>query len=428
MRRSMSSEDKLEIAASIEDYNKVFFTFFELSDVVFDDSVPTAAVWLPRKGKAEMKLNQEFWDKLTFREKLFVVCHECMHVILDHGIRDGMNVPGATAELVNIAQDITINEMIVDLFHYDREDLRDWKKYCWIDTCFENPILIKRNETFTYYLEELIKKPPKSSGAGGPSTLDVHDDGTMTEVEKHARAEMAATLAEDLDVADIEKIIKSLPPFFSASGGLLAGKVAGVLEHIIAEKIKKLKVNFSHIIRKLKKTSMKQVEKDVETFTHDSRRFDDVIRSSKASLPGINAVERPVRDRLLTAVFMDISGSCLPYIEIFQKVFLAFDEERRIFDTRLYIFDTVVTPVKPGDHVRIGGGTSFRIIEEECLRLQKDQGRYPDCVVVITDGYGDSVNPKAPTKWVWLLTPTESSAHYISPKSKSFKIDQITFE
>jgi predicted metal-dependent peptidase len=425
----MSSEDKLEIAASIEDYHKVFFTFFELSDVVFDDSIPTAAVWLPRKGKAEMKINQDFWDKLTFREQLFVVCHECMHVILDHGIRDGMNVPGATPKLVNIAQDITINEMICDLFNYDRNDIREWKKYCWIDTCFENPILIKRNETFTYYLEELIKNPPPNESAGGPGTVDEHDDGTMTEEEKQARADMAATLAEDMSVAEIEKIIKSLPPDISGKpNGLLTGTLIGVLEHIIAKKIKKLKVKFAHIIRKLKKTSMKQGEKDVETFTHDSRRFDDVIRSSKASLPGVNAVLRPEQDRLLTAVFMDISGSCLPYLDVFQKVFLAFDEERKIFDTRLFIFDTVVKAVKPGDHVHIGGGTNFAIIEEECQKLQKDHGRYPDCVVVITDGYGTPVKPKAPTKWIFLLTPKESTPMYVPQQSKHFDINQITFD
>jgi predicted metal-dependent peptidase len=429
MKQLIPTEEKLEIAASLEDYHKMFFVFFELADVFFTD-IPTAAICFPRQGKPEMQLGKKFWEGLTPREKLFVVCHECMHVMLDHGVRNGLNVKGATPELVNIAQDITINEMIVDLFGFDRNDLRDWKKYCWIDTCFKAPQLIARNETFLYYLEKLIKDPPPSTGDGGPSTLDEHSDHREeTETEKKNRQQVAETLAEELDVGDLEKIIKALPEQIGNEGaaGQLAGSAAGALEKVIKKKVKKLKIRFAHLIRKLKKTSMKMVEKDVETFTHRDRRFNNIMKNSEVALPGKNAVERPVADRLLTAVFMDVSGSCMSYFDTFQNVFLAFDEERMIFDTLLYFFDQRVQPVKVGDAIMIGGGTSFKIIERECLELERTRGRYPDCVVVITDGYGDTVEPKAASKWVWLLTPG-STREYVPSKSRVFLISQVTFE
>lgn len=430
----MPMEEQLEIAASIEDYHKVFFVFWEMASINLTDEIKTACVRLPKKGKPELSINEDFWKNLNLRERLFVICHECLHVLLDHGVRNGMDVPGATHELVNIAQDITINEMIVDLFNYDREDLRDWNRFCWIDTCFKDYQLIKRNETFLYYLEKLIQNPPKDKADGGPSTFDEHSlpeegtenspgSGEPSQEEKEAREDLAATLAQDLTASELEKILNALPEGITGTG-----MMSGVLEHIIAKKTERLKINFANIIRKLKRSSMKLEEKDVDTFTHEDRRFSDAISRQNLSLPGKNAVDKPRRDRLLTAVFMDISGSCLEYMGIFNKVFRAFDEEKKIFDTRLFIFDTKVTAVKPGDNVYIGGGTSFDIIEAKCLQLAAEKGgRYPDCVVVITDGFGNKVEPKAPSKWIWLMTPKNSTVNYVPRNSRHFSIDQIGF-
>ena len=341
-----------------------------------------------------------------------------------------MNIKGATPKLVNIAQDITINEMIVELFGYRRDDFRDWKKYCWIDTCFPNPAIIKRNETFIYYLEKLIENPPESEEDGGPSLLDGHslqEDGTpapSSESEKGAREDMAETLAAELTAEELKSIIDALP----CGPGLGAGAMAGMMEEIIAKKVEKKKINFTKIIRGLKKSSMSMIEKDVDTFTHDDRRFSDVIARSQVSLPGKNSIEKPSPDRILTAVFMDVSGSCIEHLPTFEKIFLAFDAERHIFDTRLFIFDTVVKEIKPGDRVRVGGGTAFGIIENKCLELQVEIGRYPDCVIVITDGDGTAVSPKAPSKWIWLLTPDHWSDRYINIKSRRFLLNQITFD
>jgi len=435
MQRPLSDAELLEIGASIEDYHSIFYKFFEMSSVMFDDHVPTACVCFLKHGKPELRLGEKFWVGLNLRERLFVICHECLHVLLDHGIRNGLEIPGATPELVNKAQDITINEMIVDLFGYDREDLRNWQKYCWIETCFENHVLIKRNETFIYYLKKLIEEPPKEGEDDGPTTLDEHGlqpDGsstspgtgeTETPGEQEAREGIAEELAGELTAQELGDLLKALPEGLDPQAGTMAGR----LEQVLAKKAKKLKVKFSHIIRKLKKTSMKEEDRDVETFTHEDRRFSDVMRRSGATLPGKNEVPRLLPDRLLTAVFMDISGSCMDYFDIFEKVFLAFDEEREIFDCRLFIFDTVVKEVRPGDNIRVGGGTSFNIIETKCLELEQETGRYPDCCVIITDGYGTEVKPKAPSRWIFLLTPKEWTESLIPMKSRKFFINQITF-
>ena len=430
--RLMSYEEQLTIAASLEDYHKCFFIFFEMSSISFSDEVPTAGVRFPQFGKPSMMINEVFWDALTPREKQFVICHECLHVMLDHGVRNGLSVPGATPRLVNMAQDITINEMIVNLFGFDREDIREWKKYCWIDTCFDDPGVISRNETFLYYLEKLIKNPPKDEKDGGPSIFDEHGlkpdgqfqpagGGTETQTEKENKQDAANTIAAEMTAEELENILKSLPEAGEA------GSMSGMLESLIAVKGKRVHLKFKHLIRKLKKTSLKEVPIDVESFTKDDRRFNDVLSRGDILLPGKAEISKLSADRLLTLVFMDVSGSCLQFLKTFNQVFRAFDEERKIFETRLFIFDTTVTEVKPGDRARIGGGTKFDIIEKKCIALEEEYKRYPDCVVVITDGDGTPVDPKAPTKWIWLLTPKDSTKKYIPTKSRTFSIDQVTF-
>ena len=425
MRFEMPPSERLEIASSLDDYHSVFYTFFSLASASFTDELPTAAVRFPRDGgPADLLINHGFWQALTHRERLFVICHECLHVLLNHGLRNGMDVPGATPYLVNVAQDITINEMIIDLFNYDRLDIRGWENYCWIDTCFDHPILVKRNETFIYYLEKLITDK-KITEDTGPSTLDEHgapghgDPADESEATKRAKEELAEQLAEELTPSEIESILKSLPDAGT-------GSIRGAYEHVMAKKVKRLKIKFSHIIRKLKKTAIKESFVDVETFSHTSRRFDDMMmRCPDLNLPG--KVERgtPKKDKLLTAVFMDVSGSCIKYLSTFESVITAFGREPDIFDVRMFIFDTMISEVKPGDRVRVGGGTSFKIIEQRCQRLAAE-GRYPDCVVVITDGYGDTVAPAAPTKWVWLLTQDATKEH-ISRESLAIPISNITF-
>src|ERR1035437_2800331 len=264
MQKLLSRSELLKISSSLEDYHKCFYVFWELASIYFSEKISTAAIRFNDKGgKPQMLLNEEFWNRHNLLEKLFITCHECMHVLLDHGVRNGMKVKGATPELVNKAQDITINHMIIDLFSYDREDLREWKKYCWIETCFTHPELINRNENFIYYLEKLIEDP-KSKESNGPITLDAHSDPSKeTESEKKSRVGVAKEIAEDLTPRELEDLIKGLPD------NEKAGTTKGIYEAIIAVKTKRLKLNFKTLIRKLKRTRAKYVDKNVETFVRE---------------------------------------------------------------------------------------------------------------------------------------------------------------
>ena len=351
--------------------------------------------------------------------------------MLDHGERTGAEVPGATFKQVNVAQDITINEMIVSVFGYDREDLENWKKYCWIDTCFDEPQKVLHNETFTYYLQLLVKQNKDAL----PETLDQHGTGDsggdgekkegegdqqeMSPEEKEARKEIAGKLAEELTNDEIEKLVKGLPD------GSTAGTISGSVQIMIEKRVKKTKFRFANLLKKLKRSRHKLIDIEIDTFVKDARRFSSINADGDVSLPGKNDAIKTNKDKLYVLVFMDVSMSCMPYLNIFQKVFLTFEAEREIFETRLFAFDTHVREVRPGQSITAGGGTNFGIVEAEVLRVMKENGnKYPDCVVVITDGDGTHVRPKMPQRWFWLLTPNAPQT-YINQASMRHYIKDV---
>jgi predicted metal-dependent peptidase len=412
--RKLTRDELLEISASLEDYHKIFYQFWSMSSVTFTDEIPTAAVSFAN-SKPDMMINPDFWDSLNKKGKLFVVCHECLHVILDHGSRNGRDkFPKASSEQINVAQDIPINEMIVH-FGFDRVDLEGWDRYCWIDTCFpdRHP---KKNETFLYYLEELLKNKSEKM----PAVFDIHlGSGPEKTDEKKNKEDVAYELIGELSDDELQDFLEAL----GTGADSFSGKIEARLEKM--KKVKK--IDFRHIIRRIKKTSIKEKEFPKESFASEDRRFNDVISRHGVVLPGSTEVPKPLKDRLLTAIFMDVSYSCISYVKTFNSIIVAFDHEKKIFDSRLFIFDTRVTEVKPGDRISVGGGTAFNIIERKCLELEAEVGRYPDCVIIVTDGEGNEVSPKAPTKWIWLLTD-HSTKRFIHPQSRHLMIKDVTFE
>jgi predicted metal-dependent peptidase len=410
--RPIPAELKRELSQSLEQYHRVFDTFWSLSEIYFGKKTKTACVAFPPGGRSHMILGEAFWAALEEDERIFVIIHECLHVLLDHGVRNARHIPGATPRIVNIAQDITINEMIVNLFSFPRGLLRDWSKYCWIETCFRNPEQIEPNQVFLYYLRKLIEQGVPE----GVQTLDEHDDsdegGYADDNDPDA---LAGQLAQDLSWDELQAMIKNMGP--EGGRGISLSPFNIELERRIPPK-----VNFKDIVAGLKRSELrKRAQKEQESFARTNRR----LSSSTMMLPG-RVESKPDPDKLLAAVFFDVSGSCMKYIEHFSRIRQAFEEEEDLFETRTFAFDTSVNEVKTGEKLGIGGGTYFHIIEQKCTELAKER-RYPDCVVVITDGAGNRVVPSKPGRWIWLLTPPYRQT-YVPYHSRWFAIDRVVYE
>lgn len=404
---------KQEISLNLEQFHRVFDVFWTLSSIFWvpaKSNIKTAAVCFPPGGRSHMMINPKFWNGLNEDEQLFIIIHECLHVMLDHGIRNAKNIPGATHRLINIAQDITINEMIVDLFGFARGLMREWRKYCWIETCFEDPSKIERNQVFEYYLKKLIENPPPE----GMETIDEHGDG-FGGFDDGGPDPMAQELGQYLSWDELQALIKSMGKEHGRGIGLSPFQV--VLEQREPEKL-----DFNTIVKKLKRSKAAKDGRMVETWQRQERR---VGGQTTMILPGHDE-GKPHKTKLITLLFFDVSGSCMAYLEHFNKCRLAFEKEERLFDIRCYKYDTSVKEVKPGEKIGVGGGTSYDIIETECLKVEAETGRYPDCVVNLTDGAGNAVNPKHPNRWVWLLTPGAVRT-YIHERAAAWPLDKVTF-
>lgn len=434
--RKLTRDERDEILTLIEDYHAIFYTFVGISDVKFSNRYPTAWVEFTRgSSKPGLFLNEEFWNKLNDRERAFVICHECLHVFLDHGVRRGEYLDGANSTYINQAQDITINEMIESLFKINRNELTDWKNFCWIETCFPkiHPT-VERNREFYYYLELLIKHGgdvPKnislvdqhgtgadSAGSGndktGSGSGSNPEDGSGFDEEK---LKAAKRLGEELNVEELEAILGAM--------GREAGTGAGALERLIADQLKPKRLNIEKLIERLKATRYKYGESDAESFRQVDRRLSQVSRD--LVIPGTVTSERPEKTKLLTAFFMDVSGSCMEFFETFERIVASFRAEDQVFELRTYAFDTSVQEIQPGTRLRVGGGTAFNIIEQKLLDLEEEHQKYPDCVIVLTDGYGNRVTPKFSKRWIWLMTDGHSTA-YVPAGARVFLAREVVID
>lgn len=406
----ITAAQKRQISLDLEQYHRIFDVFWTLSTVQFvpaNHRFKTAAVNFPKGVGSQMFINVAFWNGLNDDEQLFVILHECLHVMLDHGIRNARNVPGATPYLINVAQDITINEMIVDLFNLPRGLLADWKRYCWIETCFADPTKIERNQVFEYYLRKLIEDP----SAIKAELVDEHDgeSGGWTDGDPDPLAqEIGKYLSDDELNALLEKMKRE------DGRGISMSPYNVILEQRTPERI-----DFNQLIKNLKRSAKARDDREEDSFARSPRR----LAGTNMILPGRIGC-KPQHTKLITALFFDVSGSCMTHLHKFHDCAMAFDREEKLFDVRTFAFDTRVKELKRGEQVGVGGGTSFDIIETKCREIELETGRYPDCVVVLTDGAGNQVHPLHPTRWVWLLTPRATKS-YIPYGCRAWPIDRV---
>ena len=146
-----TNEEWMKISLALEEHHAVFYKVWQMGKPIFDESIPTACVQFDEHGNFIMfRFNPEFWSRLDFKNKLWVICHEALHIVLNHGIR--AKEAGVNSKAANIAMDIVVNHSLSANFGFDREEVDNWEEYCWVDTVFKDKKpLPPHNEMFEYY-------------------------------------------------------------------------------------------------------------------------------------------------------------------------------------------------------------------------------------------------------------------------------------
>lgn len=389
------------ISRELERYHAIFYKFWELGKPFFTEAIPTAAVQFDRKGQCvNFLFNPSYWKELTPYQRLFVIGHECLHVILGHGKRI---LDALDHDRCNICLDVVVNHLLVDGFGFDRKLVDPKKRYCWIDTVFKNGA--EPGQNFEYYFNRLIGKTKCL-------LVDIHAllSGSDDEIIKRLRKVLSKEEFEEL-----ERVIKKHMEDQQAGAG-----AGGGLEFMDTDPVAK-KPKWESVIKRWTQKHLQSEMDNFEQWARKDRRM--TMLPTGVILPSEIETDELPDNKITVYFFLDTSGSCKSLAPRFWKAAKSVPDNR--FDKRLFCFDTRVYEVDIKEGRLYGfGGTSFNVLERHIQQeIKARRTRYPDAVFVITDGYGDRVYPQKPENWYWFLSTNFRSC--IPEKSNIFNLSDF---
>jgi predicted metal-dependent peptidase len=390
----LSVDEFFAVSRRLERHHAVFYKLWELGVPLFTKSIPTAAVCFDKVGRCiQFMFNPDFWRRLDDDQRDFVISHECLHVILNHGARMR---DSADKSRCNVAMDVVVNQMLLEKFGFDRDEIDLDKEYCWLDNVFSPPE--QPGETFEYYFNRTTPSPKRKF-----VLVDIHDflDGSEA-------AEAIGRLNDDLSPEEKDEIKGLIDKHFQDEKddkkGVGRGDHAGsTWKFMKAERIRP-KRKWETVIRRWTKKLLRNEFDYFEHWIRINRRL--VMLPEDIVLPTeMETQEREDDGKIQLYFFLDTSGSCSHLAERFWKAAMSVPSDR--FEKRLFCFDTKVYDVNEKDKKLYGfGGTSFDILEQR-IRQDIKKGAtksYPQAVFVITDGHGTRVQPEKAERWHWFLS------------------------
>lgn len=420
-------EEYENILMDMTEHHSIFYKLWSITSPRFSNDVKTACVYFDSEGnEIVMEFSETFWKSLTDVQKRFVICHETLHILLNHGKRSIKNKH--ISNVINAMQDIVINERLTSMYGFKRIEIDPENQYCWANTVFPDIPDIPTDESFEYYFNLYIennKKTPSSDGevttngrSSIPSTVDDHDRmGDIPNLD---------SISESLSKEEKEHINDFIET--ATEGDATAGSKRGTssgnsVMTFTLEPVKK-KRKWETVISRWANKYIKETDVDIDQWAVLNRRLFNL--SSDLMLPSEYELDDLKDDfhKIDVWFFQDTSGSCVSYAQRFFKAARTLPEDR--FNLRLFCFDTDVyeTDITSGKLYGFGG-TSFTVIEEHIQNLcQKEKVKYPKAIFVITDGYGDYVKPQYPKNWFWFLTKGGSS-NYIHKDCNIFKLEDF---
>lgn len=432
---------KLDIIKGLEEHDAIFKTLASMGRICFSEKLSTAWVSFDLEGNyLNFYFNPKFWEKLSLKDKIFIISHECLHVLLKHGLRLKEVEDHETG---NHAADLVVNHLLIDKFLIDLEDQVLKSKLCLIENIDPKNNFLKPKQRLTLeeYYSILVKNKTKIKST---LPIDSHQSGMGSKEEtdeknKNAESEQSDEKpAEEMTNKEIDDLMENLSEFVGK------GKIDKFVEKIEKDMESsfntygpnpftyhstifnhKTKQNFKwrNFFLKVAKDAITIEEKEYLQWIKKSRR--NSLLPSHLIFPHSVEYEEEKRDKLRIQLYIDFSGSCRD----FQKDFWdAYDSiPKKEFDVDLFTVTDYILPVVNKKLQGSYGNAPFQIIEENIQNMLKESKikKYPNCVVVITDGHADPALPEFPQKWLWVLPRANSTTHGISKLSKIIYLDEI---
>jgi len=332
--------------------------------IIYTDTVPTAAM----SATGQMYMNVDFCAPLSVRQLMFLLAHEAMHYMLAHGLRRGHRDPQAW----NVAADKVINDTLID---------------AGVGDFIDGGVTLDGAREMA--AESLYDENDDGDGEG-PGGLG-NDIGDPTDADGQP--------LDDATIHQLEAEAK-IDAIQSAKAAKAVGKLPASIERIIEEL-----VNVTTPWYDILERFMAGKIKDGYSWNRPNRRF--IARN--IYIPGTDYVPKmgPV------VIGVDTSGSIGP-----DEIAMFNGHINRIIDTcnpevvHVVYCDYDVAGVDeytPQDfpvtiQCKGGGGTSFKPVFDWI----DNNAIEPECVVYLTDGYGDQSEFTTNHETVWLTTGSEA--------------------
>lgn len=391
MSNQLSAEEYLALSVALEKHHSVFQKLWYLGRPIFSHTTPRASVLFNAAGEnLDFIINHKFWISKTLNQKAFTVAHECLHVILNHGLRI-KNC--ANKRLAGLAMDVVANHLLIDRFGFSRLEIDPENELCWIDTVFPDQPNLPIDKSFEYYYNLL------ENSKIIPTTEHQHE-------EIQDFSDLISKLDKELPLENKS----GLETLINYHGGSESAKLWTIVN---LPKIK-TKRKWETVITRWAKKQLKEAQE--EQWALPSRRL--TLISDELLVPSEFEIETFEKDKVEVWAFQDTSGSCAHFKTRFFKAFKSLPQDR--FDLKMHCFDTRVYEASLSEGKLYGfGGTSFRCIDEYIKSNLKLNQRHP-FIWILTDGYGDTVSPSRPEKWYWFLS--HDYKNYIPNKSNIFML------
>jgi len=402
----------------LERYSSLFSAFLDSGKIIFDEKISTAQVEFDIKEGyyLSFKFNPQFWMSISDLDRVFVISHEMLHIILEH-IKRIKNDNILYNSGFNISMDLIVNQYLVKYFGFNRKNLCKFlQKACWIDTVFsgEKASLIEKDKNFEYYYNKI----PKGKKI---YVKLINNHQGLKSIPNDISEDILKNLPED-----IKEELKELKELIEKNNE--AGNLSSSLEKIINIPSCKPKKKWETVINRWVKK--RKVE---DYFTHEQWLYqnprNEFIRNENLYLSTEKDHEDIYleQDKINIWFFQDTSGSCASYAKRFFKSAMSIPHgPNDKFNVNLFCFDIKVHSVSFDQKKLKGfGGTSFSVIEEYIQNeIRKNNINYPDSVWIITDGLGNEVHPEYPERWHWFLID-QGSKRYIPQQSKIYNLSDF---
>ncbi|NCA15229.1 MAG: hypothetical protein EBS89_14130, partial [Proteobacteria bacterium] len=304
----ISNDEWMEISHGLEPFHGVFYQVWQMGKPVFDESIDTACVQFDQQGNfIWFRFNPEFWSRLDFTNKLFVIAHEALHIIFNHGTR--AKDAGVNSRAANIAMDIVINHTLTRSFGFDRKDLIE-EAACWVDTVFKDRDPAPPDDDCFEYYYTLFDKV-YAHGFGGDSdnlsTLDDHDGFSSSNFKKVIEA-----LNEKLTQEEKDSLQATIKKHFQQSkkdDAAASPEGTGSWTFAKVDKVRKSR-KWETVIKRWSRKYLVEDEVEVQQWTKTSRRM--VLLPKDLLLPSDVEISDMHHDmsRVDVWFFLDTSGSC----------------------------------------------------------------------------------------------------------------------